>query len=32
MEAGTRDTIAWANLAGSVALSVGVWAVALVWR
>ena len=32
MEPGTRDTIAWATLAGSVALTLLVWAVALAWR
>jgi succinate dehydrogenase cytochrome b subunit len=31
MEAGTRDTLAWANLAGSVVLSVALWAAALAW-
>lgn len=32
MEPGTRDTIAWATLAGSVALTLLVWAVASAWR
>src|ERR1700682_2296602 len=32
MEPGTRDTIARATLAGSVALTLLVWAVALAWR
>jgi succinate dehydrogenase / fumarate reductase cytochrome b subunit len=32
MEPGTRDSIAWATLAGSLALTVIVWAMALIWR
>jgi succinate dehydrogenase / fumarate reductase, cytochrome b subunit len=32
MEAGTRDTLAWANLAGSVVLTLILWAVALAWH
>jgi succinate dehydrogenase / fumarate reductase cytochrome b subunit len=32
MEAGVRETIAWANIAGSIALTLIVWAIALVWR
>jgi len=32
MEPGTRDAIAWATLAGSVALTLLVWAIALAWR
>ena len=32
MEPGTRDTIAWATLAGSITLTVIVWAIALIWR
>jgi succinate dehydrogenase / fumarate reductase cytochrome b subunit len=32
MEPGTRDVIAWATLAGSLALTLIVWAIALIWR
>ncbi|HEV3248184.1 MAG TPA: succinate dehydrogenase, cytochrome b556 subunit [Beijerinckiaceae bacterium] len=32
MEAGTRDTLAWANLAGSAVLTLILWAVALAWH
>jgi succinate dehydrogenase / fumarate reductase, cytochrome b subunit len=32
MEPGTRETIAWANLAGSVVLTLIIWAIALIWR
>lgn len=32
MEAGTRDTLAWANLIGSIILTLIIWAVALFWR
>jgi succinate dehydrogenase / fumarate reductase, cytochrome b subunit len=32
MEPGTRDMIAWATLAGSLILTVIVWAIALFWR
>lgn len=32
MEAGTRDTLAWGNLAGSVVLTLVLWAVALAWH
>jgi succinate dehydrogenase / fumarate reductase cytochrome b subunit len=32
MEPGMRDNIAWATLAGSLALTIIVWAIALIWR
>ena len=32
MEPGTRDTIAWATLAGSAVLTVIVWAIVLIWH
>ncbi|MBV8447964.1 MAG: succinate dehydrogenase, cytochrome b556 subunit [Hyphomicrobiales bacterium] len=32
MEPGTREALAWANLAGSVVLTIIIWAVALAFR
>jgi succinate dehydrogenase / fumarate reductase cytochrome b subunit len=32
MEPGTRNVVAWATLAGSLALTLIVWAIALIWR
>lgn len=32
MEPGVREALAWANLAGSILLTLLVWAVALAWR
>jgi succinate dehydrogenase / fumarate reductase cytochrome b subunit len=32
MEPGTRETLAWANLAGSIVLTLIAWAIALAWR
>ncbi|MFI5016168.1 MAG: succinate dehydrogenase, cytochrome b556 subunit [Hyphomicrobiales bacterium] len=32
MESSAREALAWANLASSIALTLIVWAVALVWR